>query len=171
MKQYPPIMVVNEQDEPVGGASLDEIHSRGLLHRIVFVLVESPEGDLLLQLRSPDVATYPDCWDVSAGGHVDMGEDNLTAAKRELAEELGIHGMEIEAVDNYRDRQELDGRIIDRFNKVYKLTIPKNTPLAVATDEVREARWFTLAEVRQLVAAQPERATNSLIQALERYYS
>lgn len=164
-------MVVNENDEPIGGASLDEIHSKGLLHRIAFVMVESPEGDLLLQLRGPNVAIYPTCWDVSAGGHVDVGEDYLTAAKRELFEELGLQGYDLLFVDSYRDRLVIDGRIADRFNKVYKVTISKSAPLNIAADEVLEARWFSLEEAKALVQNEPAKVTNGLMQTLERYYS
>src|SRR3954468_24269501 len=97
---YPPIQVVNEQDQPLGGAPLDKIHAEGLRHRVVVIFVEDDTGQLLLQKRGPHVATHANRWDVSSAGHVDEGEDYLTAAKRELSEELGLQGVELNEVDS-----------------------------------------------------------------------
>jgi len=48
------------------------------------------EGALLFQRRSPTKDVAPNMIDVSVGGHLDCGEEALSAACRELAEEIGI---------------------------------------------------------------------------------
>ena len=50
-------------------------------------------GELLLQKRSLNKDIQPGRWDTSVGGHLDPGEDYLTAASREMAEELGVGGV------------------------------------------------------------------------------
>ncbi len=82
--------IVDEQDNVIGQASRQEVHKKGLLHRVIDIFVLNSQGELLLQKRSEKKDTNPGLWTVSAGGHVDSGQTYLEAAHRELEEELGI---------------------------------------------------------------------------------
>lgn len=57
---------------------------------LVHVCVFDLEGRMLIQKRHSGKDRYPGCWDVSAGGFVQSGEESLQAARRELWEELGL---------------------------------------------------------------------------------
>lgn len=46
--------------------------------------------DVLLQRRADQVKNWPGYWDISAAGHVSLGETPLDAALREAQEEIGI---------------------------------------------------------------------------------
>ena len=61
----------------------------GLYHIVVMIITMNSRGQLLCTLRSPDKATYPNMWELTAGSAV-AGEDSFSAAKRELFEETGI---------------------------------------------------------------------------------
>ncbi len=63
--------------------------NRDLLHRSVFVIVRAP-GGLVFARRGHGKDTNPGMWDVGCAGHVGPGESYEAAARRELAEELGI---------------------------------------------------------------------------------
>ena len=52
-----------------------------------------PAYELLLQKRSHDKDSFPDCYDISSAGHVPAGSSVLDSAIRELSEELGIKGF------------------------------------------------------------------------------
>lgn len=70
------------------------VHQDGDLHGTVHIWVvqKTPQGyDILLQKRSSNKDSFPDCYDVSSAGHVEAGCDYLESALRELQEELGIH--------------------------------------------------------------------------------
>ena len=82
--------VVDAQDCVLRQASRAEVHEQGLIHRAVHILVFNKNRDCLLQKRSMLKDKHPGVWDSSAAGHLDAGEDYATAARRELAEELGI---------------------------------------------------------------------------------
>ncbi|MCX8038714.1 MAG: NUDIX domain-containing protein [Candidatus Sumerlaeia bacterium] len=86
------IAVVDGQDRVVGAEPRATVHAQHLLHRSVHILVFNPRGDVLVQLRGRNKDSYPLHWDVSVGGHVGPDEDYETAARRELAEELGLSG-------------------------------------------------------------------------------
>src|SRR5476651_2121401 len=84
--------VVDELDRVIGQAPRVEVHARKLRHRAVHILLFNPQGELYLQKRSATKDSFPLCYDSSASGHVDTGEDYAACAVRELREELGITG-------------------------------------------------------------------------------
>jgi 16S rRNA (adenine1518-N6/adenine1519-N6)-dimethyltransferase len=89
--------VVDEHDRKIGDASRGEVHENNLRHRAVHVLIFNQKGEVLLQKRSPWKDRHPSLWDSSAAGHVNADEEYDTAARRELAEELGVE-MELNRV-------------------------------------------------------------------------
>ncbi len=58
---------------------------------VVFVFRVNTEGtlELLWQRRSLEIDRYPGDFDISAGGHINLGESLVEAAKREAYEEIG----------------------------------------------------------------------------------
>lgn len=58
---------------------------------IVFLYRINDEGELelLWQKRSEQIDRYPGDFDISAGGHINLGESVIEAAKREAFEEIG----------------------------------------------------------------------------------
>lgn len=59
---------------------------------VVFLYRYDAEGELefLWQRRAPGVDRYPGYYDISAGGHINMGETVVEGAIRECREEIGI---------------------------------------------------------------------------------
>jgi isopentenyl-diphosphate delta-isomerase len=167
---YPPVVIVDANDKEVGAAPLPEAWEQGLYHRIVRVLVENSRGQVLLQHRSESVKLYPGCWDVSASGHVDEGMTYEGAARQEMAEELGLHGGELKEILYYQSRETYKGRTLNRFNKLYLLRSDR-TPTELSADEVSEVRWFTKAELYDLVTNHPDRISDGLRQTVERLYA
>ncbi len=84
--------ICDADDQVIGQATRSQVHAQGLLHRAVHIWVWRSDGTLLVHLRSPHKDEYPNTFTSSASGHVDHGEDYLTAAQRELREELGMTG-------------------------------------------------------------------------------
>lgn len=170
MGRYPPIQIVDENDKPVGKASMYEAYKKGLIHQVVFIFVKDPAGNILLQKRSPDVIHYPSRWDISAGGHVDEGESYEAAAQRELGEELGLSNVPLEEIVSFReDEMSGDGRFwLKRFKKIYRTTVPKSTKFNLDKEEVTDVKWLSLEEIRRFIKEQPDQVAGGLISSLER---
>ena len=58
---------------------------------VVFLYRYNAEGELelLWQKRAPGVSRYPGYYDISAGGHINLGETVVEGAIRECREEIG----------------------------------------------------------------------------------
>ena len=76
--------------EPLGiTKERNAVHRDGDWHPSVHIFVV--QGDrVLLQRRKWDKESFPGKLDLACTGHVDAGEDYLTAARRELQEELNL---------------------------------------------------------------------------------
>ncbi len=167
---YPPIQIVDEQDRPIGGASIDEAREKGLYHRIARIMVEDNQGRVLLQFRNNKVVAYPNCWDNSAAGHVDEGETYEQAAYRELDEEIGLRNVQLEEVGTYISHQTNGDQQTNRFNKVYKAQVSDDTVFLLQPEEVAEVKWFTVSEVHKMIKNYPEVITDGLEDVFARYY-
>ena len=62
----------------------------GCFHKVVHIWIQNSRGELLMQKRSDKVDNCPGEW-ATTGGSVQAGEEPLTTAVRELAEELGMN--------------------------------------------------------------------------------
>ena len=83
--------LIDDADNVIGQVRRGDAHRNpSLLHRSVQVLLFGSDDRLLLQHRSESKDLFPGYYSASASGHVDSGEDYMTAASRETREELGV---------------------------------------------------------------------------------
>ena len=67
----------------------------GLYHLAVHIWPRNSRGEYLIQRRAPGVQWKPNLWAVTGGSAI-SGEDAVTAARRELREEIGYDASEAE---------------------------------------------------------------------------
>jgi isopentenyldiphosphate isomerase len=138
------VEVVNEKGEVMGLASRAEVHSNpSLMHRVVHVLVFDPGGRLLLQKRSLTKDVAPGKWDTSVGGHVGIGEELSSSAKREMEEELGIAGCEMDYLYSYIHSNPYETELVSTYRCTHSGDILFNR------DEIDEVRFWSLEEIRE----------------------
>ena len=71
--------IVDEQGNITGAATRGECHSGSkLLHPVVHLHVFNAQGDIYLQKRPEWKDIQPGKWDTAVGGHIDLGEEDLT---------------------------------------------------------------------------------------------
>lgn len=166
-----PIQIVDENDQPIASASIEEARKKNLIHRVARVMAEDGNGNVLLQRRNEVQETFPNCWDPTAAGHVDAEETYEQAAIRELKEEVGIEGYGLEEVGYYRSNALYEGMHLNRFNKIFKITIPKDTSIIIQEEEVGGVQWFSTRELLDLVVYHPDKISDGLKGFVENYYS
>jgi 8-oxo-dGTP pyrophosphatase MutT (NUDIX family) len=112
-----------------------EVRAGRLRHRCTFVMVRDGAGRVLVHRRSDAKDLWPGHWDLAAGGVVAAGEAWEAAARRELAEELGIVGADLVALGggSYVDEH------VDEVARMWRTVW--DGPVTFADGEVVEAHF------------------------------
>lgn len=134
--------------EPLGiTKERNAVHRDGDWHPSVHIFVI--QGDrVLLQRRKWDKESFPGKLDLACTGHVDTGEDYLTAARRELQEELNLTAGADDLRYLFTQKLEVDadfghGRFVSNEHcRVYLLNpaVPLTT-LRYQAEEIDELVW------------------------------
>ena len=96
------IDIFDENDNPIGEKKeKQQAHEDGNFHRTAHVWIINDKNEWLLQKRSANKKTHPNCWDISGAGHIKAGEAIIDGAIRQLKEELGIEITEDQVVSVY----------------------------------------------------------------------
>lgn len=139
----------DEQGQPLAnkGAVRSDVFSKGLLHGASHVWIwrhinQTPQ--ILLQKRSATKETWPNLFDISAAGHIDVNEDPLTAAIRETHEEIGLAVTEADL--NFIGVEKIymtdgNGKIENEFQWIYLYEINSNVEFKLHEDEVASLEW------------------------------
>lgn len=138
--------LLNADGRPLGQTMIrgDRLQA-GQYHLVVHVWIVDSQGRLLIQKRSPDLKLMPDTWAVTGGSAI-AGEDSVTAAVRELGEELGLR-------KSPRDFTLL-GRL-RRRNSLCDLWLVRSdaevSSLKLQKEEVAAAKWVTRENLMEMV--------------------
>ncbi len=82
--------VINETGEVIGSEERKVIHTQGILHPEVHVLIRLSNGKFVFQKRSMTKDVEPGLLTYAVGGHVEIDETKEEAVIKELREETGI---------------------------------------------------------------------------------
>lgn len=86
------IDVLDENGIKTGAiATRKEVHKKGLWHRAIVVAIINEKNEILIQQRSDNKDKNPGKWDISSAGHISAGQDSLSAATREINEEVSVN--------------------------------------------------------------------------------
>ena len=85
------VAIVDEHNNVVGAVPRWEMRTKRLPHRSTYILVFNSQGELYVQKRTMTKDVFPGYYDPASGGVVLAGESYEEGARRELAEEMGIH--------------------------------------------------------------------------------
>lgn len=93
--------VLDENGKSIGIAPRLLCHRLGLIHQVVFLIIEDYEGKLLLQTRGDFNKRR---YDLPVGGHMNVDDNSpIDALCREMREEIGleIHQEELSLICSY----------------------------------------------------------------------
>lgn len=119
------------------------------------------DGAILLGRRASGCDWLADAWDVF-GGHIEPGEGELDALRRELDEELGIVPTQVRSLETISGAAPEPWRL-----HLYVVTEWQGTPCNRAPEEHVELRWCALAEAQQRLGPAHPDFSRLLAMALE----
>lgn len=135
--------------------SKNEAHRTGIWHGSIHVLIiNNDKTKTLLQKRCSEKKLYPNTWDIAVGGHITAGEDDVTSAKRELEEELGLDSkkFKIEKVDRITEKLNNNGVISNEYVSVFVIYADIDIQdIRLQAEEVSEVKWCTKEELNKLI--------------------
>jgi Isopentenyldiphosphate isomerase len=140
--------------------SRKEIHKKGLWHRAIVVAIVNEENEVLIQQRSANKDKNPNMWDISAAGHLSTGQDSLSAATREISEEVTVSiGFSVEVKDfrfmfSFKKQQVFKDDFIE--NQFYDFFILRQNGLTADSlrfqaSEVQAVKFVTVAELKEMI--------------------
>ena len=131
------VQIVDEDNQEIVTIARWMMREQRLIHRASYILVFNRAGELFVQKRTKNKDIYPGYWDVAAGGVVLAGESYEESASRELAEELGISGVNLQFLfDQYFEDD--DNRVWGRV-----FTCTHEGPFTLQAEEVEYGRFMS----------------------------
>lgn len=110
-----------------------DMRTNRLRHRSTYILVTGSDGRLLIHRRAEDKDLWPGRWDIAVGGVVAAGEKPDDAARRELAEEIGVvSSLTFLGIDSFDDEISVEA---------WLYTTVSDGPFVFADEEVVETEW------------------------------
>lgn len=150
------LVLVDAQDRAIGTAPKLAVHQSGTLHRAFSVVLFDGRGRMLLQRRARSKYHSGGLWTNTCCGHPRPDETLVAAARRRLAEEMGV-SCDLRPVGafTYRARigdleeHEYDHVLVGRFDGAPR----------PAASEVEDWRWVDPAAAAAELAGAPARFT------------
>ncbi|MEW5676269.1 isopentenyl-diphosphate Delta-isomerase [Flavobacterium enshiense] len=148
------VILVNENDEPIGLMPKLEAHEKALLHRAFSVFVLNEKNEIMLQQRAHHKYHSPLLWTNTCCSHQREGETNVQAGTRRLFEEMGFTTGLKELFsfiykapfDNGLTEHELDHVMIGYYNDEPKIN----------ADEVESWKWMAIDDVKTDMERNPD---------------
>lgn len=136
----------DDRGRPCGSAPRSRMRAQNLRHAATAVVVRDPGGRVYVHRRTDTKDVYPGRRDFAAGGVVGAGEDPHLAARRELAEELGITDVELVSLG--------EGDYADDHTRVHAFcfTVTWAGLIRWQPEEVASGEWLTPGELAAQVA-------------------
>ncbi|BDA43787.1 Uncharacterized Nudix hydrolase YfcD [Coccomyxa sp. Obi] len=130
-------------------ATRSDMRAKNLIHRCSFTMIFNSQGELYVQKRVAFKETYASHYDPAPGGVVGEGETYEENAVREIEEEMGVTGVNLERQFDffYSDNVcRLWGRL---FRCQYE------GPFKLDPEEVESGQFMSLEEVADLLRSGP----------------
>ena len=160
------VVLVDEQDNPIGKMEKQQAHIEGLLHRAFSIFIFNSEKKLLLQKRASSKYHCGGLWTNSCCSHPRENENIQDAANRRLAEEMGMQ-CSLKPIFTFMYRAEFDNGLIEHeLDHVFFGESDQNPK--INPEEVETYRYIAMEDLQQEVKEFPKNFTPWFIIALDR---
>lgn len=136
------VVLLDHSGQVIGRADKTRIHTRNTpLHSAFSIFLFNCSGQMLVQQRAWSKRTWPGIWSNACCGHPAPGETIKAAARRRLAQELGLRDIGLQlALPDFRYRAEYLGIVENEICPVF-IGLCHREPHA-AREEVAATTWI-----------------------------
>ena len=143
---------VDENDVVLGQITKNDAWSTGKRIRVINAFVVNADGLIWVPRRTQHKTMFPNCLDVSVGGHVGAGESYEAAFKRETMEELNLNPNQLEwhEIASFSPLE----TTLSAFMRVYQISY-ESTP-DYNRDDFSESFWLQPKDLeRRILSGEP----------------
>jgi len=155
----------NKKDIFVTLGSENDAQKYKLFTRSVHIILKNKTGLLLIAKRAKSKRVYPNLYTSTAGGHVEVGESYLQAAKRELEEETGLKNLPLLDYGYFR--------VINTEERahhhLFVATIDTSTHVGIDESEVQNYKWTKPAVILSRIENNKDMFAPPFIKAFAQY--
>jgi len=142
------LTLVNEKNEVIGSIQRGRAHKKlDAIYRTIYVLIIDQNDNVLIQKRSPTKDLYPNCWDLSVGGHVNFGHGYKDTAVREIEEELGLKVNPKDLFSKGQVLVRLPGP--GEYFEVFEYRLKEGESIKPLKEEISNTKWMSMADIKQ----------------------
>src|SRR4051812_27342631 len=151
------VILVTENDEPIGRMEKMEAHQKGVLHRAFSVFIINCRNEMLLQQRAKTKYHSSGLWTNACCSHPRPDEDTDAAAIRRLQEELGFT-TPITKIFDFRYNADFDNGLTEHeFDHVYFGTY--SDKIFPNPNEVQDYCYKNMDEIANTIQTHPQKYT------------
>lgn len=162
------VILVDENDNPIGTAEKLEAHRNNWCHRAfsVFIFRKHKENEVLLQQRAHTKYHSPLLWTNTCCSHPRPGEDIIQAGQRRLKEEMGID-TELKSLGSFHYIAHFNNGLVENEVDHVLIGCCEDNDIATDPNEVEAHRWVSLDNLRKELKEHPDHFTPWLEKALK----
>lgn len=152
------VILVDEQDQPIGTMEKMEAHRLGVLHRAFSVFIFDKNGRMLLQQRAAQKYHGGLLWSNTCCSHPYPDEATTAAAHRRLTEELGFDTALTE-IFSFTYKAEVENHLIEHeFDHVFAGEYEGD--VKINPDEVADYCYSSMNEIQAALQSKPAKFTS-----------
>ena len=163
------VILVDEQDNPIGLMPKLEAHQKAVLHRAFSVFILNAKGELMLQQRAKHKYHSPRLWTNTCCSHQRQGETNVQAGMRRLQEEMGFT-TDLKEIISFIYKAPFDNGLTEHEFDHVLIGYYEDSP-NINHDEVADWKWMPLEDVKNDIDTHPEYYTVWFVIIFTKFYN
>ncbi|CEN36489.1 isopentenyl-diphosphate Delta-isomerase [Capnocytophaga cynodegmi] len=162
------VILVDEQNNPIGLMPKLEAHEKALLHRAFSVFIMNQKGEVMLQQRALHKYHSPGLWTNTCCSHQRENETNVEAGKRRLQEEMGFI-TELTDVISFIYKAPFDNGLTEYEYDHVLLGYYEENP-NINAEEVVDWKWELPENIKKDIEQNPQKYTEWFKIIFEKFY-
>ena len=148
------VILVDEQDNPIGLMPKLEAHQKAVLHRAFSVFILNAKGELMLQQRAKHKYHSPGLWTNTCCSHQRQGETNIQAGMRRLQEEMGFT-TDLNEIISFIYKAPFDNGVTEHELDHVMVGYTEEAPV-INPEEVANWKWMDMDTLAEDIQQQSE---------------
>ena len=157
MNFMPNVILVDQNDNPIGQMEKLEAHKKAKLHRAISIFIFNDKGELMLQQREKSKYHSGGRWTNTVCSHPMPGEETIEAAHRRLQEEMGFD-TDLKKLFSFSYKKEFENGLTENEYDHVILGHYNDNPIP-NPEEVETWEWASVDNISEDIKNNPEKFT------------